>query len=178
MTPNRLAIAFATLLVGLSAGFFFTYEASITLGLAEVSDVAYVETFQAINETVRNPAFGLVFFGSIPAIVIAIATNWRTASAVPRGLVAGALPLYLIGLMITGVGNVALNDDLAEYVELTPAIAAEARSDFEDSWNRLNLLRALTIGASFTALAGASILVPAPTTKQSGDRSINETASP
>ena len=74
-----MTLLLATILVGLSAGFFFTYEASVTLGLAEVSDVAYVETFQAINETVRNPAFGIVFFGSIPAMALAIAMSWTTA---------------------------------------------------------------------------------------------------
>lgn len=177
MRPNRLAVVFATLLVGLSAGFFFTYEASVTLALADVGDVTYVESFQAINETVRNPAFGLVFFGSIPAIAIAIALNWRSLSSVPRGLFAAALPLYLVGLMITGVGNVPLNDELADYGELTPALAAEARSDFESSWNGLNLLRALAIGASFTALAGASMLIPTIADKRNDRRPISETAS-
>ncbi len=161
MSLTRLALVLATVLVGLSAGFFFTYEASVTLGLANVSDTAYVETFQAINETIRNPAFGLVFFGSIPAIALAIAANWKTMSPVPRMLLAAALPLYLTGLMITGTGNVPLNNDLADVEEITPATAAGARAEFEDDWNRLNLLRSITIGASFACLATTSILSPA-----------------
>jgi len=176
MTARRLAVVIATLLVGLSAGFFFTYEASVTLALDEVSDIAYVEAVQAINETVRNPAFGLVFFGSIPAIAIALALNWSSISSRPRALLVAALLLYLAGLMITGVGNVPLNEDLADYVELTPAIAAEARSDFEDDWNRLNLLRALAIGMSFAALAGASMLMSELADEQHERRSISETA--
>ena len=159
--PNALnplgssALLLATVLVGLSVGFFFTYEASVTLGLAEVGDVAYVETFQAINETVSNPAFGIVFFGSIPAIALAIATNWRSMASLPRILVAVALPLYLAGLIITGTGNVPLNDDLAEVVVITPQTAAAARADFEDDWNRLNLYRSLAIGCSFVSLVAA-----------------------
>lgn len=157
--PARLALLLATLLCGLSAGFFFTYEASVTLALADVSDVAYVETFQAINETVRNPAFGIVFFGSIPAIALAIALNWNITAPVPRTLMAAALPLYLAGLMITGTGNVPLNNDLADIEITSPADAAEARADFEEDWNELNLLRSLAIGASFATLATASFFV-------------------
>lgn len=153
----RLALLVATVLVGLSAGFFFTYEASITLGLAEVSDVAYVQTFQSINETVRNPAFGIVFFGSIPAIALAIAMNWRRSPLFARILLCAAAPLYLLGLMITGTGNVPLNNDLADVVNTTPEAAALARAAFEDDWNRLNLLRAIAVGASFAALAAASL---------------------
>lgn len=177
MTPQRLALVIATLLVGLSAGFFFTYEASVTVALAQVGDVTYVEAFQAINDTVRNPAFGLVFFGSIPAIAIAIAVNWNTVSTAPKVLLGAALVLYLVGLLVTGTGNVPLNEDLADAGALTPAVAAEARADFEDSWNRLNLLRALAIGASFAALAGASMLVPAAGAKQNRRPAIDETAS-
>ena len=161
MSLNRLALVVATVLVGLSAGFFFTYEASVTLGLADVSDVTYVETFQAINETIRNPAFGLVFFGSIPAIALAVATNWRTASPVTRGLLVAALPLYLAGLMITSTGNVPLNNDLADVANITPEAAAVARAAFEDDWNQLNLLRSITVAVGFACLATAGILVPA-----------------
>lgn len=161
--PPRLALLVATTLAGLSAGFFFTYEASVTLGLAEVSDVAYVETFQTINETVRNPAFGIVFFGSIPAIALAIAANWKSVTPIPRLILAAALPLYLTGLLITGTGNVPLNNELADVDNITPATAAAARAEFEDEWNQLNLLRAVAFGSSFACLATAGILVPART---------------
>ena len=177
MTPQRLALLIATLLVGLSAGFFFTYEASVTLALAELGDAAYVEAFQAINDTVRNPAFGLVFFGSIPAIAIAIVVNWSTVSSALRVLLAAALPLYLAGLMITGLGNVPLNEDLADHEELTPAIAASARTDFEDAWNRLNMLRAISLGSSFAMLAGACVVSSPSADERTDRRSMSETAS-
>ncbi len=159
-TFGRLTMLIATVLAGLSAGFFFTYEASVTLGLADVSDIAYVETFQAINDTVQNPAFGIVFFGSVPAIAVAAAANWTTAPPAARMLLVAALPLYLAGLIITGTGNVPLNNDLAEITNVTPETAATARTAFEDDWNRLNLLRSVSVGASFACLAGVSVLSP------------------
>lgn len=162
-TPGlaRLVWLTATLLVGLSAGFFFTYEASVTLGLARVSDTAYVETFQQINETVRNPAFGIVFFGSLPAIALALVAAWRTAPSAARVFLLVALALYVTGVAITGAGNVPLNNDLADVDDLSPARASAARAEFEDDWNRLNLLRALAIGASFASLTAAGLFLSA-----------------
>lgn len=163
----RVALLVALVLCGLSAGFFYTYESSVTPGLAGVDDTTYVLTFQSINEAVRNPGFGIVFFGSVPAIAMAVAVSWRATQGVPRALMAAALPLYVAGMAVTVTGNVGLNDDLAEVTPVTPAAAAEARDDFEDDWNRLNLLRALAFGASFAALAAASLSLgadPATTT--------------
>lgn len=153
MTVARGTIAVATLLVGLSAGFFFTYQVSVTRGLAEVDDIAYVTTFQAINDTVRNAWFAVVFFGSVPAIAAAAVANWRGGGA-RRWLVCGALPLYVAGLAVTATKNVPLNDELAEARPI-PAAAAKARTDFEDDWNRFNLVRTMAIGASFATLVAA-----------------------
>ncbi|MEZ5376119.1 MAG: anthrone oxygenase family protein [Acidimicrobiales bacterium] len=155
----RLALLGAITLVGLSAGFFVAYLSSVTRGLAEVGDTAYVETFQAINASVRNPLFGLVFFGPVPALVLAIATNWAAASTPRRVLMAAALPLYLATIAITGTGNVPLNNDLAEVVVSSPEVAAAARAAFEDDWNRFNLMRTVAVVASFVSLGAAATLV-------------------
>ncbi len=159
MSLHRLALLVATLLVGLSAGFFFAYEASVTIGLGEVGDATYVETFQSINDTVRNPAFGIVFFGSVPALVLAIAANWGIAPSAARVSLVAALALYLAGLVITATGNVPLNDDLAAMTNITPETAAMARAAFEADWNQLNLVRSIAVGASFASLAAAGLLV-------------------
>ena len=157
MNAARFALLIAMIGAGLSAGFFFAYEASVTLGLAEVSDTAYVETFQAINDTIRNPWFGSVFFGTVPLIGVALLLNWRTG-ATARLLIGAAAATYLTVTAITGLGNVPLNNDLAEVTDLIPATAEQARSDFEDDWNRLNLLRTLLAVASFVFLAVALAL--------------------
>lgn len=154
----RLALLTALTLVGLSAGFFVAYISSVTRGLADVSDAAYVETFQAINASVRNPLFGIVFFGSVPALALAIATNWSTATPPRRILMAVSLPLYLAVIVITGTGNVPLNNDLADVVVTSPDIATQARLVFENDWNRFNLARTFAVVASFVTLAAAAVL--------------------
>lgn len=151
MTGRRVVLLVAVFLTGLSAGFFFTYEASVTRGLAEVDDNTYVATFQAINRTIRNPWFAIVFFGAAPAIAAALVGNWHT-SAVVRWLVGGGLALYLAGIAITGTGNVPLNNNLAELEDINPAAAAQARDDFEADWNRLNLIRTIGVTTSFALL--------------------------
>ena len=154
----RLVLLTAITLVGLSAGFFVAYISSVTRGLGNVGDVAYVETFQAINESVRNPLFGIVFFGSVPALALAIAANWSTASTPRRTLMALALPLYLAVIVITGTGNVPLNNDLADVVVTNPEVATQARAAFEADWNRYNLARTIAVVASFIAITAAAVL--------------------
>ncbi len=44
MTTQRAMMIAAMLLIRLSAGFFFTYEASVTLGLTDVDDLTYART--------------------------------------------------------------------------------------------------------------------------------------
>jgi uncharacterized membrane protein len=138
-------------LVGLAAGFFFTFQISVIRGLAIVDDTVYVETFQAINATIRSASFGVVFFGSIPMLVATLALHWRGRPLV-RGLLISALVLYVATFAITAIANVPLNDDLALVTDRSAASAAVARSQFEASWNRWNLLRTVTCCVSFVAL--------------------------
>ncbi len=63
---GRIALGVAGILTGLFAGFFVTYQISVTRGLARVDDVTYVQTFQWINRTVQTPEFAVIFFGTIP----------------------------------------------------------------------------------------------------------------
>ena len=161
--PNPLAhltLVAATVLAGLAAGFFWTYEASVTRGLAVVDDTTYVHTFQAINNTIRNPVFGIVFFGTLPALLLAAGTNWRTSSPARRWLLASAPALFLCCMAITGTQNVPLNNELGEVtVTATNGEAASAaRADFEDVWNQHNLVRTVAAIASFAAVVGATSL--------------------
>ena len=149
---RRGAVVASTVTVGLAAGFFFTYQVSVTRGLAIVDDRSYVETFQAINETVRTVWFGIVFFGSIPILSAALALNWRSGRW-HRALVGTSLAMYLATFAITALGSVALNDELAKVTGRSPAVLAAARADFENSWNNLNLARTLTCVVALVAIA-------------------------
>lgn len=168
MSPRQIALVTATVLVGLAAGFFFADEVSVTRALADVDDTTYVATFRAINDTIHNAAFGIVFFGAAPAVITAIAMN-RRSEPVVRWLIAAALFLVVLCLAITVGGNVPLNDELAGFTELD-GDASVARDDFEADWNRLNLMRTVTAVAGFAALATAAVLTGGRNTSAARER--------
>lgn len=167
-TLGRVILPLATVMAGLTAGFFFAYESSVIRGLAEVDDVTYVASFQAINGAVQNPMFGTVFFGSLPLAVLAAMTNWAEADRFRRGLLALAPVLYLVGMAITATGNVELNDELAEVEVTSDAVATQARADFEDDWNRFDGYRSIAFLGSFAALTGS--LTTGPSLARPTDR--------
>ena len=82
--------------------------------LARVPSHEGIAAMQSINVVVLNPSFLGVFMGTtvISVLVAALAVKgWGTPSA-PLFL-AGAL-LYVVGtFLVTGLGNVPLNDQLA-----------------------------------------------------------------
>ncbi len=81
-------------------------------GLAIVDDVTYVQTFQGINATIKNAEFALVFFGVVPAIILALATN-RNDVAMRKFLRIAGLFFAVSVVGVTFIGNVPLNDELA-----------------------------------------------------------------
>jgi uncharacterized membrane protein len=155
----RIALVAATVGAGLSAGLFYAYQVSVIRALAEVDDVTYLKTFQAINDKIQNPWFFASFLGTPPLIVAALALNRRSDRAV-RALIGAGLVLNIALIAITAAGNIPLNDDLAGYDVITPETAAIARADFEERWNRLNLARTLAAVGSFVALTVATIAKP------------------
>jgi uncharacterized membrane protein len=149
----RAATAVAVIGTGLAAGFFYTYQVSVTRGLARVDDQTYVATFQAINATIRNALFGLVFFGTIPSLFVALGAHHRIRSRA-RWLVLAGLGGYLGAIAVTMFGNVALNNQLATADATTTAVLT--RAEFEHSWNQLNLARTLLAFAAFVFLVAAT----------------------
>lgn len=156
--PRRLVAVVATVLTGLSAGFFYAYADSVTRGLARTDDRTYVHAFQMINEEVRTPVFMLVFAG--PAVGLALAAVVNRRQRVAALLLAAALVTYALGVIaVTMTGNVPLNEELAGMTGLDTAGLASARADFEDPWNRLNLVRTVAaVGAFVCATTGLAFL--------------------
>lgn len=151
-TTRSTVVTSAVIAVGLSAGFFVTYAISVTPALAQVDDLIYIRTFQAINETVRTGWFATFFFGALPLLVTSASLTRGRA----RALLAGAALVYAVGVLgVTFAGNVPMNNDLATHTGLTSETAAGVRADFEDPWNRLNLVRTAACLVAFTAAAVA-----------------------
>ena len=135
----------------LIAGVFFAFSSFIMKALARVPSHEGITAMQSINVVVMNPSFLGVFIGTtvISVLVGALAIKgWGTPSA-PYFL-AGAL-LYVIGtFLVTGLGNVPLNDRLAA-IPATDAAAVAVWEHYLDVWTKLNTIR--TVAAAGAVLA-------------------------
>lgn len=125
---------------GLVAGIFLAFATAVMPGLARGDDRTFVAAMQQVNVAIVNPLFVSLFVA--PLVVLGIA--FFTAPA--RWWVLAALVLYVATVLLTGAGNIPLNDALAAAGSSDPAAA---RAAFEDPWNRLHLVRTATVLASF-----------------------------
>lgn len=132
----------ATILSGLSAGFYYAWQVSVIPGHRHVSNATFLEGMQSINRAIQNPAFALVFFGTLLALLWANYQSFIDTAAFRFSL--AATLVYVFGVLgITMLGNVPLNTML-DQVNLNSLNADQAqalRQRFEVPWNRYHLWR-------------------------------------
>jgi uncharacterized membrane protein len=153
MRLTDILLTITVVVLGLSAGFFVTYQISVMPGLALTDDVVFVQSMQGINAAVRSAPFAVIFFGPLPLLVAtAVASASNRAVAV---LLLAAASVYGVGLIgVTFAGNVPLNEMLA--TQLNPAGAPAARLAYEAPWNQLNAVRTGCVLAAFVVVAAAA----------------------
>ena len=147
---KSITLFFAVLLTGLSAGLFYAWAVSVIPGTKKVADSTYLETMQSINRAILNPAFYLIFFGSLILLVISTIQHFQTGLAF--WLLLTATLVYLIGTVgVTMLGNVPLNNslDVLDLGELKAELQAQTRRQFEVKWNRLHMIRTVFAVLSF-----------------------------
>lgn len=152
ITLKSFILYIAVLLSGLSAGLFYAWAVSVIPGTQRISDTSYLESMQAINRAILNPAFYLVFMG--PVIALSISTFQHRGTGSPFWLLLTAALLYLLGTFgVTILGNVPLNDklDLLSLADLSPVKATAFRLTYERQWNQLHFFRTLASIAAFGA---------------------------
>jgi len=141
----------AVVLTGLSAGLFYAWSVSVIPGTKKVSNTTYLETMQSINRAILNPAFFLIFFGSIIFLSIGSIYQFNTDQDT-FWLMCAASILYFTGTLgITALGNVPLNNQLEvlNLKEMSSQKFLEFRKFYEEKWNRLYLIRTICAVVSF-----------------------------
>ena len=136
-------IILATVGSGMVTGLLFAFSNFIMRALAELPDDKGMFTMQRVNETIINPVFFLLFFGT-PLLCSLIAINFFMQYESPNNLLLllGALT-YLIGPFgITLLFNVPLNNQLAI---TSPSDAKDIWPGYQKKWQRWNHYRT-TIG--------------------------------
>jgi len=148
---QNISLNISLILTGLSAGLFYAWSVSVIPGTQKIDDLSYLNTMQSINREILNPAFFLVFFGSLLALAC---STYFTYSGSTKGFwfLLIATLTYLIGTIgVTGLGNVPLNNKLEtlNIKELSLKEIAEFRQHFESRWNKLHTYRMLFSVLSF-----------------------------
>lgn len=137
---------------GLMAGLFFAFSTFIMQALGKRPAPVGISAMQSIDETILNPIFFAVFFGTAGLSVALALIGWNEAGFGWR--IAGGL-LYLIGSIgITMCCNVPLNNRLAK---LAPDSAEGATfwTHYLSVWTAWNHVRTVgCIGASGSFILG------------------------
>ena len=147
-----IVLMLSILFTGLSAGLCFTWSNAITPGIGRLDDLGFLQAFQAMNRSILNASFLIVFLGPVP-LLFANAILHRNANPVTFKSFLIAAILYVVGIgLITVFKNVPLNEMLDKTVleNLSALEHNELRAKFEQPWNRWHIQRTIT---SFTAFA-------------------------
>ena len=159
MPLERIALVVATLLCSLVAGFLFAFAVVVMPGIGRLDSSAFLRTYQEVDGIIQRgqPLFGLVWLGSVVAILVAAALGVARLDGLDRLLLLVATIIYLFGVQLpTFSVNVPLNNEVKELVidELDDQAQLSARERFEARWNRWNAIRTV-----FATAASATLLV-------------------
>lgn len=130
------ALFAAALLCSLVAGFLFAFAVVVMPGIGKLDDAGFLRAFQAIDGVIQKgqPLFGLVWLGSVVAMLVAAVMGVWALGGVDRVMIILAAGIYLLGVQApTFLVNLPLNNRV-QRLDVT-------RKEFEPRWNRWNVAR-------------------------------------
>lgn len=150
---SLIAALLGSALVG---GIFFAFSTFIMKALGSIPAAEGMRAMQSINVVVINPAFLGVFFGaSIVSLALIVAFfTAESSQPMPHWFLVGAIN-YLAGtFLVTALGNVPLNNQLAQASADDPQGQSLWRT-YLKRWTLLNHVRtAAAMLAAFCFTAG------------------------
>lgn len=154
----QVATVVTALGCGLSAGVFFAFSGFVMSGLKGIPHAQGIAAMQSINRTAVGPALMTVLFGTALAcagLVVWAATSWDAPAA--RWVLAAAVLFLLGAVVVTGAGNVPLNDRLAA-LDPGGAGAAAQWASYTADWALWNHLRtAASLGATALLIVALTV---------------------
>lgn len=153
---DNLSIALAAAVLGLMAGFFWTYGFNVNRAMLQVDGSTYAAVQSLFNQNVRHAAFFTLFFGGAAFPLLALAVNrahWRTPAF---WMLVTATVVYALGVIVfTRQVNLPLNAYTESWsVAQPPADWAATR----EQWNAANMVRVWLAGLAFVLALGALVL--------------------
>ncbi len=157
---NTIFLIITTLSSGLMAGLFYAWSISVTPGLAKVGDENYLQTFQAMNRAILNPAFFIFFIGLVILLPLLSYLYYKSSVSIEFWYILSATILYMAGIMaVTFLGNVPMNNtlEILRSESMSSEQMASFRLGFESKWNNLNMIRTICSSLSFVLLIMACL---------------------
>ena len=145
---RSISLFAALLTTGLMAGLYLTFSIAVLPGIARRDDDTFVGAMRGMNSAILNTIFFLIFLGSLPLGLLAVGSRLTEGDRAGLGWAAVGLGLYVLTLVITGVVNVPLNNQLD-----STEPPEDARAVFERGWVRWNAIRTVVCVLSFAAFA-------------------------
>ena len=145
--------------MALISGVFLSFSDFVMRGLAQAPGRAGAAGMIGLNRTVYKSIFMVLFMGLVfGSVALAVLAYWQLDGAALRLVFAGTLS-YLMGVfVVTGFGNVPMNNRL----DATSGRAGEMASywpEYLRRWTRLNHVRALASAlAALFWLSAANLL--------------------
>jgi uncharacterized membrane protein len=152
-TMNLLMLIMGTVaLLGsaLIGGVFFTFSSFVMKALARVPSAEGIAVMQSINVVVINPSFMGAFMGTA-VLSLGIIGFVLTRGSDPAALLflGGAVSYFAGTFLVTMIGNVPLNNQLAAVSATDPA-ASDVWNHYLERWTMWNTVR--TVAAMLAAL--------------------------
>jgi uncharacterized membrane protein len=151
----------ATLTMGLTAGFFYSWDVSVMPGLARLDDRTFVGAFQALDRAIMtSPLLMLTFTAALVFTGLAAVLYRREDNRAPLPWVAVAFGLYLATVVITMAVHEPLNAVIrsAGDPDLITDLGAMLDAFQQTRWVAWNIVRTIATTAAFGCLAWALVL--------------------
>ena len=151
----KIAVLMLSILfTGLTAGLCFTWSNAVTPGLGRLDDLGFLKAFQAMNRSILNPTFIMVFMSPFLLLFINAFVFKNTNQITFISYLVAAILLFIGVGLVTIFKNVPLNEILDKSVLETASNVeiAELRKTFEQPWNRWHLIRTVCSFTSFVLL--------------------------
>jgi uncharacterized membrane protein len=142
----QIALIAAAFLCSLVAGFLFAFAVVVMPGIRTLPDAEFIRSFRQMDAVIQRgqPLFGLVWVGSVLALLAALALGLGQLDGLPRVLLMLAGGVYVLGVQLpTMLINVPLNNELQamDIASADDGTYRSAREVFETRWNRSNRIR-------------------------------------
>jgi uncharacterized membrane protein len=149
-----IILILSILFTGLTAGLCFTWSNAVTPGLGRLDDLGFLKAFQAMNRSILNPTFIIVFMSPFLLLFINAFVFKNTNQITFTSYLVAAILLFTGVGLVTIFKNVPLNEILDKTVLETASNVelAELRKTFEQPWNRWHMIRTICSFTSFALL--------------------------